>query len=292
MYDVIIVGAGMAGLTAAIYTARADKKVLVLEGKVTGGQITASTKVANYPGILDISGADLMKNVATQAKNFGAEIKREEVLNITDGEIKKVHTDMGEYSAKNIILAVGSIDKKLDIPRETEMVGKGISYCTTCDGDFYKGKSVAIVGGGNSALYGALYLSDIAAKVYLIHRRENFRGNAMLVDMLRTKGNVEVLLNKQPAKILGNDKVEGLELDDGSMLGVDGIFVAIGKEPDTKKFADLVNLDKNGYIITDENCKTSSAGIFAVGDCRNKNVRQLVTAAADGAIAASGVLAW
>lgn len=294
-YDVVIVGAGIAGLTSAIYSARANKKTLVLEGKAYGGQILTTMKIANYPGAPNVSGPELMERIYNQALGLGVEVKFEEVIAISDGEVKKVKTDEGEYEAPAVILAVGAEDQEMEIPREKELVGRGVSYCATCDGAFYKDKAVAVVGGGNSALYETLYLADLASKIYLIHRRDEFRADAFLVDKVRGLSNVEIVLGFQPAEILGEEKVEGLKLvPSGLVSGVDvsreieveGIFVAIGKRPATKKYAELVKLNEKGYIVASEDCKTSCPGIFAAGDCRTKDIRQLITAAGDGAVAA------
>ena len=279
MIDVIIIGGGMAGLTAAIYTARAGLKTLVLEGKAYGGQILTTMKVANYPGLPAVSGQDLMKKIHQQALDFGVEAKLEEVLEIIDGDVKKVKTDEGEYEARAVILAVGAEDQEMEIPREKELTGRGVSYCATCDGAFYKDKAVAVIGGGNSALYEALYLADLASKVYLVHRRDEFRADAFLVDKIKALSNVEMVLGYMPAEILGKERVEGLRLnssglvagvDDEREIEVQGIFVSIGKRPATRKYADLVELDEKGYIVTGEDCKTSCPGVFAAGDCRTR----------------------
>ncbi|MBR5939480.1 thioredoxin-disulfide reductase [Candidatus Saccharibacteria bacterium] len=294
-YDVVIVGAGMAGLTSAIYSARANRKTLVLEGKAYGGQILTTMKIANYPGAPNVSGPELMERIYNQALGLGVEVKFEEVIEISNGEMKKVKTDEGEYEALAVILAVGAEDQEMEIPRERELVGHGVSYCATCDGAFYKDKAVAVVGGGNSALYETLYLADLASKIYLIHRRDEFRADAFLVDKVNGLSNVEMVLGFQPAEILGEERVEGLKLvpsglvsgvDASREIEVDGIFVAIGKRPATKKYAELVKLNEKGYIVASEDCKTSCSGVFAAGDCRTKDIRQLITAAGDGAVAA------
>lgn len=301
-YDVVIVGAGIAGLTAAIYARRAEQSVLVLEGKVPGGQIINTLKIENWPGDMGVSGVELMQKIQKQAMELGAEIEMEEVTGISrleDGF--QVVTEDDEYVASAVILAVGAEDKKLGLAREDELIGKGISYCATCDGAFYKGKAVAVIGGGNTALYDALYLADIAAKVYLVHRRNEFRGDAALVRKLHERENVEFVTPFVPKEFLGDEKVTGIEVelvsdekvrasDKYRFLEVDGVFVAVGKKPMTGKFAELVELDENGYIVAGEDCVTSCPGVYAVGDCRTKAVRQLVTAAADGAVAASEIV--
>lgn len=301
-YDVIIVGAGIAGLTAAIYARRAEKSVLVLEGKVPGGQIINTFKIENWPGDMGVSGVELMQKIQKQAMELGAEIEMEEVNEITrDGDGFRVVTEDDEYSASSVILAVGAEDKKIGCKGELEHIGRGVSYCATCDGAFYKDKRVAVIGGGNTALYDALYLADIASKVYLVHRRNEFRGDKILVKKLRERGNVEFVTPFVPELIAGDDKVTYIKVemvdsdkvragDKYRFLEVDGVFVAVGKKPATEKFAELVKLDENGYIVAGEDCITSCPGVFVAGDCRTKTVRQLVTAAADGAAAASKIM--
>ena len=299
-YDVIIVGAGIAGLTVAIYVRRAEKSVLVLEGKVPGGQIINTLTIENWPGDMGVSGVKLMQKIQKQATELGAEIEMEEVTEITRfSEGFKVVTEDDEYTAGAVILAVGAEDKKLGLAREDELVGRGVSYCATCDGAFYKDKNVAVIGGGNTALYDALYLADIAAKVHVVHRRGEFRGDARLVEKLRQKDNIELVLGYVPEELLGDKNVSGVklkasgmvdEVKDGRVLDVDGVFVAVGKKPQTERFAGLVEVDASGYVVASENCETSCPGVFVAGDCRVKTVRQLVTAAGDGAVASAGVL--
>lgn len=300
MYDVIIIGAGIAGLTAAIYVRRSNKTVLVLEGQAYGGQIINTLQIENWPGDYGVSGMDLMQKIYKQATELGAEVEFEEVEVVEKvGEDFVIKTEDGEYKAGAVILAVGAEDKKLGIEREAELTGRGVSYCATCDGAFYKGKNVAVIGGGNTALYDAVYLADIADKVHVVHRRDEFRGDAVLVEKLKRKENVEFVLGYVPEQILGDDKVAGVKLAPSGKvdsvtsertLDVDGIFVAIGKKPATEKFAELVKLDENGYIVASEDCKTSCDGVYVAGDCRTKDIRQLVTAAADGAVAADAAV--
>lgn len=296
MYDIVIVGAGIAGLTAAIYARRAGKSVLVLEGRVYGGQIINTFSIENWPGDFGVSGVDLMKKIYQQAVDLGAEVEYEEVMEVMDkGEYKEIIVEDEKYQAKTVILAVGSEDKKLGVTGEEKLAGRGVSYCATCDGALFKDKTVAIIGGGNTALYDALYLSNIVKKIYLVHRREEFRGDKVLVEKVCKKDNVELVLGYVPEEIVGGKKVSGVKLAASGMvdgaegvreLDVDGVFIAIGEKPMTEKFAELVELDKNGYIVAGEDCKTSRDGVYVAGDCRTKNVRQLVTAAADGAVAA------
>ena len=292
MYDVVIIGAGPAGLTAAIYTRRAAKKVLVLEAKVYGGQIVNALDIENYPAEEHISGYDFATKLYNQAKNLGAEIVFEKVISIeANGKQKKVITTDNVYEAGSVIIATGSENKKLGLPNEDQLIGKGISYCATCDGAFYKNKKVAVVGGGNTALEDALYLADVAEKVYLIHRRSEFRGEDSTVSRLKGKENIQFVLNSNVTKLNAGNKLESIEVasTDGKVrtIEIDGLFVAIGRIPESKAFANLIKLDDAGYIEADEKCHTNVDGIFVAGDSRTKDVRQLVTAVSDGAIAAT-----
>lgn len=292
MYDIIIVGAGPAGLTAAIYGRRALKSVLVLEALSYGGQIINTLDIENYPAAAHISGFDFATNLYNQVKELGAEVKFEKVTNITDmGDIKKVATAKNEYEAKTIILATGADNRKLGLENEDSLIGKGISYCATCDGNFFKGKDVAVVGGGNTALEDTLYLTDLVNKVYLIHRRDEFRGDPTIVEKLKEKDNVEFVYNSNVTKLISNDKLEAIEVTnkDGPKkeIKVSALFVAIGKVPENENFKNLISLDDSGYIIASEDCHTNIEGIFVAGDNRVKELRQLVTATSDGAIAAT-----
>ena len=291
MYDIIIVGGGCAGLTAAVYALRAGKKVLVLECESIGGQISYSPKVENFPSIKSISGMEFSSNLFDQVSDLGADFEFERVTEIKDGETKTVITDYNTYECKSIILATGVKHRKLGLECEEEFAGKGVSYCAVCDGAFYKGKTVAVNGGGNSALQSAELLSGICEKVYLIHRRSEFRGELSHVKRLESIDNIEFVLNSTVSNISGSDNVEVVEITDVNTnekktLNIDGLFVTIGQIPDNKAFENLVKLDENGYIIAGEDCKTSAKNIYAAGDCRTKQVRQLTTAAADGAVAA------
>ena len=290
--DIVIIGAGIAGMTAAIYAKRAGKNVLVLEQKAYGGQILNSTNIANWPGETRISGTDLSDKIYHQMNNLGIKISYETVLSIENNNGSFiVKTDESEYSSPAVIIAIGSTEKELNIPGEKEFTGKGVSYCATCDGAFYKGKTIAVIGGGNTALYDALYLADLAEKVYLIHRRNEFRGDEILVEKLSSKDNIETLLGWNATKIIGNQTVNAVEIysnaEETKTLNIDGVFVAIGRAPKTEIFHNLIKTDEKGFIIADENCHTSRDGIFVAGDCRTKELRQLVTAANDGAIAAT-----
>lgn len=297
MYDIIIVGAGPAGLTAAIYARRASKRVLVIEAKTYGGQIINTLDIENYPVEAHISGFDFATKLYNQVKDLGAEIIFEKVVSINDNnKEKEVITTKNKYVAKTIILATGSENRKLGIENEDNLIGKGVSYCATCDGAFYKNKNVAVVGGGNTALEDALYLTDIAKKVYLIHRRDEFRGAPSTVNLLKTKSNIEFIYNSNVTKLNANEKLQSIEVTnkDGSnkIIEVDGLFVAVGRIPENENFAKLVHIDNSGYIIAGENCNTNVPGIFVAGDNRTKEVRQLVTATSDGAIAATEAIKY
>lgn len=297
MYDIIIVGAGPAGLTAAIYAKRAGKSVLVLEAMAYGGQIINTPDIENYPVEAHISGFDFATKLYNQAKGLGAEILFEKVTHIDqNGKEKTVVTNKNNYSAKAVIIATGSANRKLGLSNEAELVGKGISYCATCDGAFYRNKKVAVVGGGNTALEDALYLADIAEKVYLIHRRDEFRGESKTADLLKDRSNVEILYNSKVTGLNADDRLSSIEVtnNDGSVkpVEVDGLFVAVGRVPENQSFADLIDLDDAGYVIAGETCTTNADGIFVAGDNRTKEVRQLVTATSDGAIAATAAVKY
>lgn len=292
MYDIIVVGAGTAGLTAALYGARAGKRVLVLEQKNAGGQIVNSPEVDNYPGIKHISGFEFIQGLQEQAEEAGAEFRYASAEAIRcEGEKKLVRCGDEELACNSIILATGMVYRKLGLEREEQLTGKGVSYCAVCDGAFFRGKDTAVVGGGNTALEDALYLSEICRKVWLIHRRDRFRGeNAAVNRLLQTK-NVEFILDSVVTQFRGEEQLSGIIVKNRatgvvSELPVSGVFVAVGQMPENERFQDVVELDTHGYIKADESCRTSVPGIFAAGDCRTKQVHQLVTAAADGAVAA------
>ena len=292
MYDIIIVGAGPAGLTAALYALRANKKTLVLEAKNYGGQIINAYKIENYPGLPNISGFDFATNLYNQVKDLGLEIKYETVINIDEN--KTVKTNKNEYKAKTIILATGAEKRKLNIENKQKFIGKGVSYCATCDGNFYKGKKVAVVGGGNSALEDAIYLSDIAKKVYVIHRRDSFRAEEKYVNELKEKNNIEFILNSNVVKINGEDLLQSIDVknndDQIRKIDINGLFIAVGQEPKNVIFSNLINIDKAGYIETEDGVHTNVKGIYVAGDARVKQLRQLTTAVSDGAIAATVVI--
>ena len=291
MYDIVVVGAGTAGLSAAIYGVRAGKSVLVLEGASYGGQIINTPEIENYPAIKKTSGFEFATDLFNQAKDLGAEVKYEKVVGISlEGNIKKVKTEKEIYDAKSVILATGAKNRPLGLPNEKKLVGSGISYCATCDGMFYRDRVVAVNGGGNTAIEDATFLAN-AKKVYVIHRRDEFRAEEAVVAALKKKDNVEFVLNSNIVEIKEESfAVTGVIVEDKNTgekreIAVDGLFVAIGQVPDNAAFADVVELDKAGYIVSGEDCKTKTEGVFAAGDGRTKEVRQLVTAAGDGAVA-------
>lgn len=292
MHDIIIIGAGTAGLSAAIYGVRAGKSVLILEENVYGGQILATPEVENYPGIRQISGYEFAENLYQQAIGLGAELKYEKAVRITEeGTEKKVMTNRGVHSGKSVILATGAKNRHLGLEREEELTGAGISYCATCDGAFYRGKDVAVVGGGSTALEDAGFLSNYCRTVYIIHRRDQFRGEDRLVRALQKKENVRYVLDSQVIRLNGEKRLESVTVknrrtEEEQELLVSGLFVAIGQVPDNRSFSELAELDESGYIRANEDCRTKTEGIFTAGDCRTKTVRQLATAASDGAVAA------
>ena len=297
MHDIVIVGAGTAGLSAAIYALRAGKSVLLLEQLTYGGQIVNTPEVENYPGIKSISGFDFAQGLYDQATSLGAELDFAQVTGIDNGEIKTVHAGGKDYECRAVIIATGAKNRPLGLPKEQELTGSGVSYCATCDGAFFRGKAVAVNGGGNTALEDALFLSNYCSKVTVVHRRDAFRGEEKLVQRLREKENVEFELNATISALIGDDELTGIELSNTKSgekkeLAVDGLFIAIGQMPDNAAFASLVEVDPAGYIVAGEDCKTAVEGIYAAGDCRTKTVRQLTTAAADGAVAALAACAY
>ena len=289
--DLIIIGAGCAGLTAAIYAARAGKSVLVLEQETVGGQISFSPRVENYPGIASISGAEFSDNLFTQAEALGVDLELETVERLIPGKPHTVVTDCAEHTAPAVIVATGVRHRRLGVKGEEDL--SGISYCAVCDGAFYKGKTVALVGGGSTALQSAELLSGLCREVHLIHRRAEFRGEARLAERVKALPNVALHLERTVEALLPDSSgkaVGAVALSGGGTIPVDGVFVCVGQIPGNEPFADVLHLDEAGYIVTGEDCKTNVPGIFAAGDCRTKAIRQLTTAAADGAVAALGAL--
>lgn len=290
IYDIIIIGGGPAGLSAAIYASRALKKTLIIEKSVFGGQITQASKVENYPGFEEVSGMDLGEKMADQAKRLGVENIYGEVTQIKKNEETfTVTVGQKEYLSKVVIYATGASPRKLHVDNEAKLLGSGISYCATCDGAFFKEKTVCVIGGGNTAIDDALYLANLCKKVYVIHRRDSFRGEPVKVSLLKEKENVEFILNATVKSVDGENFVESIILLENMQerkIKVDGVFVAIGNVPNTKLLEDFVPLTPNGYIITNYDLETSVTGFYAAGDVREKKVRQLTTATNDGTIAA------
>ncbi len=290
-YDIVIIGAGTAGLTAAIYAARAGKKVLILENEGIGGQIATSPKVENYPGFLEISGMEFSDKLYSQADALGVELELDRAEKIIDnGDTKTVKTEYSEFTCKAVIIATGVKHRHLGIDAEEKYMGRGVSYCAVCDGAFYKGKDVAVVGGGNSAVQSAIMLSNICNKVYLIHRRNEFRCENKLSDEVRAVKNIELVLDSTVKELNGEGKLSAVIVENKSgetkTIIAEGLFVLVGQIPENSAFADIIKLDDSGYIIAGEDCKTNVEGVFAAGDCRTKAIRQLTTAAADGSVAA------
>lgn len=291
MYDVIVIGGGPAGLTASIYALRANKSVLIIEKATFGGQITYSPKVENYPAFTEISGNELGEKMVEQVLAQGADVEMAEVLSIEDGEIKKVITDGGEYTAKAVIIATGARHRMLGLANEENLVGNGISFCAVCDGAFYNGKHVGVVGGGNSALQEALLLCENAAKVTVIQNLPYFTGEERLAEKLKANPKAEILLGKTVVELQGESELCGVTLQDAETqekteVKLDGLFVAIGLIPQNEPFASLLELNPIGYAEADERCLTKTKGIFVAGDCRTKAIRQVATAVSDGAVAA------
>ena len=293
IYDILIIGGGPAGLTAGIYGRRAGKKVLIIERMMSGGQVALTSIVENYPGVETTDGISLATKMFEQATNLGVEFVYSDVLEYDLlGKTKIVRTHEGTFEGKTIILCLGASARQLNLENEKKFLGRGVSYCATCDGNFFKDKTVAVVGGGNTSLEDSLYLSNLAKKVYVIHRRDKFKGDEILVERLECKSerhNIEILLNSRVIKIDGADKLSAITVEncltkEQKVLNVDGLFVAIGRKPDTELLTN-VELDENGYIITNDRMETNLEGVFSAGDVRKKQLRQIITACSDGAIA-------
>ena len=292
MYDIIIIGAGPAGLTAALYALRANKTVLLLEKASFGGQMTFSPKIENYPGYEEISGNELADKLFEQVLAQGADFELEEVVSLKDnGSTKTVVTDSGEHESKAVIIATGAKHRLLGVKGEEDFVGNGISFCAVCDGAFYENKEVIVIGGGNSALQEAILLSDLCKKITVVQNLADFTGEKKLVEILKSKSNVDFIFNTVVKEFTGDDELKGAvientETGEEKEITFDGAFVAIGLAPDNKAFENVAKLDKFGYVASDEACLTKTAGVFTAGDCRTKRIRQITTAAADGAVAA------
>ncbi len=293
-YDIIIIGAGTAGLTASIYARRAGKSVLLIEQENFGGQIVYSPLVENYPGIASVSGNAFADSLLTQAEALGAVTELAAVTAISkesDGTFT-VQTEYGDFTAGALIAATGASHRKLGLEREEELTGSGVSYCALCDGAFFKGRDVAVAGGGDTACQDAVFLAGLCRKVYVVHRRDQFRAEQRNVDMLRSLPNVELVLNARVTELKGAGELTGIDVTDtqtGAVrhLDVSALFVAVGQIPATGLLRGMTELDEKGYIVAGEDTRTSVPGLFAAGDVRTKSVRQLTTAAADGAVAAT-----
>ena len=292
MYDIVIVGAGPAGLTAAIYGRRAGKRVLILEKESFGGQITHSPKVENYPGFRVLSGMELGEKLVDQAMDLGAEIEMDTVVGIrTAGDDRVVVGEAREYRARSVILAAGSHHRTLGLPGEERLVGHGISYCAICDGAFHAGEDVAVIGGGNSALQEAVMLSEICRSVTVIQNLDRLTGEGRLIEDIAERRNVKVIYSTVLERLDGEDKLTSIglrntETGETTTLPIDAVFVAIGQVPENEPFAELCDLDERGYLASGEDCLTRTPGVFAAGDCRQKAIRQVTTATGDGAVAA------
>ena len=293
-YDVVVVGAGTAGLSAAMYAARAGLSVCVIEKSFAGGQIVNSPEVENYPALKTVSGFDFVMALQEQAKGFGAVVTSGAIKSMElSGEEKRFEMARKTIIGKAVVIATGAAHRKLGIPGEDVFSGRGVSYCATCDGGFFKEKDAVVVGGGETAFEDALYLSGLCNHVTLIHRRDSFRAAKSAVDRLMQKENVTVLTETVPLEIRGEQKVEELVIrqkGEEKILKTDAVFAAVGMQPENQMFAEWVDLDENGYFDAGEDCMTKTPGVFVAGDARRKPLRQLVTAASDGAVAATAAI--
>lgn len=294
MKDVLIIGAGPAGLTAAIYAQRAGLSSVIFDKSFYGGQAALTMELENYPAIRKISGAEFAQQLFEHAEHFGAEFLMEEVTEVKlSGDVKRVHTSMGVYEGRAVIIANGVKRRKLGCAGENEFAGRGVSYCATCDGAFFKGKEVAVVGGGSTALEDSLFLSNHCSKVTLIHRRDEFRGEHALVKAVKKRENIKILYSSEIAEIKGGKRVDSVcvkNRNNGEIkeIPVSGVFIAIGYEPDNGLYQGQLKICDSGYFVSDETCETKIPGVYVAGDCREKHLRQVITAAADGASAAFG----
>lgn len=298
MHDIIIIGGGPSGLSAALYGARAGKDTTLFERMFIGGQMASTSMIENYPGVQSVSGMELASSMENQAKSFGAKIQYEEVLSVELDKINKVvKTNNTTYMAKTVILAMGASPQELNVPGEKELKGMGVSYCATCDGAFFRDKVTAVVGGGNTALEDAIFLSDICKKVFLIHRRDSFRAEAVLQEKASQTKNIEFILNTTVQEIKGNQHVENIILksvknNESKAIDIDGIFIGIGTKPNSELIKGIVEINNNGYIYCDNNMQTNLFGVYTAGDVREKMTRQVVTASADGAAAAQSAIRY
>ena len=293
IYDTIVIGGGPGGYTAALYTARANLSTLVLEKLTPGGQMGTTDQIDNYPGFPQgVNGFELAMQMQQGAQRFGAQTELTEVISVElSGPVKQVRTQSGTYQGRTVVLATGASPRELGLPGERELRGRGVSYCATCDGMFYRGKTVAVMGGGNTAAADVLYLSRLCEKVYLIHRRDQLRASRVYLEPLKQAENVEILWDSQVTELLYGETLTGIKVRNKKTgevkeLSLDGLFLAVGQLPNTQLFQGQVELDAAGYVVADETTRTNLPGVFAVGDLRQKPLRQVVTAAADGAVAA------
>lgn len=289
MYDIVIIGCGPAGMTSAIYAARSNKKVLILEKESIGGQMASAPLIENYPGFSSISGSELANNMFEQVSNLNVDFEIEEVTNIIDGDTKKVITDSGEYETKSVIIATGSKYRLLGLENEENLIGSGIHFCTACDGFFFKDKVCAIIGGGNSAIINAITMSDICSKVYVIQNLPALTCENALLDTLKEKSNVEVIVNSTVKEIIGENKLESIKITTGNVdkeIKLDGMFISIGLVPQSDFVKTILKTNKYGYIES-TNCVTDIPGIFVAGDCRDKAFRQVTISTSDGTVAAT-----
>ena len=296
MYDVVIIGGGPAGMSCGLYAGRAGMKTMIVEKMFSGGQMSTTNEVENYPGVENvISGAELAYKFENQARKFGVEFLNADVTGVQlEGAVKKIVTSQETLETKTVVFAMGTVARKLGLEDEARLTGKGVSYCATCDGAFFRGKDVAVIGGGDTALEDAIFLSRFCSKVYLVHRRNEFRGAKVLQDQVLQTENIEICYQMVAEKILGENRVEGVVLRQAEnmaqrQLTVQGIFVAVGSDPSSQLVQEVLELSKGGYILTDDTMQTSIPGVYAAGDIREKQLRQIITAASDGAIAGFNV---
>lgn len=291
IYDILIAGAGTAGLTAGIYAGRSGKSVLIFEGAFPGGAIITSPFIENYPAIKTISGPEFANEMVQQAENAGAKIVYEKIIEADiEGDIKKITTSNGEYLGKTLIIATGTVRRKLGVKNEVEFTGRGVSYCAYCDGAFFRNQTATVVGGGNTALEDAIYLANICKKVYIIHRRDSFKGEETLSKKVFETENIEFIPDTVVEEIIGDDvlkeiKVKNLKTGEFKTIETEGLFVAVGQKAQNEIFSPPVDTDDSGYVKATEDCSTNIPGVYAAGDCRVKTLRQLITASADGAAA-------
>lgn len=293
MYDVIIIGGGPAGFTAALYASRAKLNTLLIEKAFSGGQMATTFEMENYPGFEEpISGTDLAMRMENQAKRFGTQVVYDTVTELAlDTVIKTVRTENAIYQSKVVILCMGAAPKELELPKEKELRGMGVSYCATCDGAFYRDADIAVIGGGDTAAEDAIFLTRFSKKIYIVHRRESLRATKVIQDALFSNKKVEFVWNSTVEEILGDKEVKGIRVKNvktgsSSEIPVEGIFVAIGNTPNTRLLQGKIELNGAGYIVTDDNMQTNMFGVYAAGDIREKPLRQVITAASDGAVAA------